>query len=96
MGLISRARDFLVRDQASRHRAEGDAPADASMAQSRPTGGEPDPDAPDTHSTTGTTESGSFVGRATGDDAGVDEKSGAEMRAEHERSQRSDAPDDTD
>lgn len=39
-------------------------------AQTRPIGGVPDPEAPDTHSTTGTTPSGTFVGRASGDDQG--------------------------
>lgn len=51
-------------------------------AQTRPTGGVPDPEAPDTHSTTGTTPNGTFVGRASGDDPGEVE-SPAQRRAEH-------------
>lgn len=39
-------------------------------AQTRPTGGVADPEAPDTHSTTGTTPNDTFVGRVSGDDPG--------------------------
>jgi hypothetical protein len=53
------------------------------VAGTRATGGVPDDDAPDSHSTTGTTPNQSFVGRASGDDPGDAEKSGAEIRAEH-------------
>lgn len=44
------------------------------------TGGVPT-DSPDAHSTTGTTPSGTFVGRGSGDDAGYLE-TGAEKRAD--------------
>lgn len=60
---------------------------------SRPVGGVAKPEAPDTHSTTGTTPSGTFVGRAGGDDAGSAEPDGAEIRArERARRQANDAP----
>lgn len=45
-------------------------------AQTRPTGGVADTDAPDTHSTTGTTPNESFVGRVGGDDPGEVEAPG--------------------
>jgi|SRR5690625_3827674 len=45
-------------------------------AQTRPTGGVADTDAPDTHSTTGTTPNESFVGRVGGDDPGEVESLG--------------------
>lgn len=86
MPLFSRIRGLLGRDRASRQMGESDAPADTSMARARPTGGAPDSEAPDTHSTTGTTSSGTFVGQATGDEAGDTQASGAERRAEHEKS----------
>lgn len=62
---------------------EADTPADPQSARTRATGGVPEPEAKDTHSTTGTTPSETFVGRASGDDAGEPEQSGAEARAEH-------------
>lgn len=54
---------------------EDDVPVDPALANSRATGGDPDAvDSgiryPDSHSTTGTTVSGEFVGRASGDDPG--------------------------
>ena len=51
------------------------------------TGGEPDPSAPDAHSTTGTTPKGSFVGRAAGQDVGYLE-TGSERRAAAQESGR--------
>ena len=50
-------------------------------ARSRDTGGVPDAAAPDQHSSTGTTPNDTFVGRASGQDAGYLE-TGAERRAE--------------
>lgn len=51
------------------------------------------PDANDTHSTTGTTPSGIFVGRAGGDDAGSVGPDGAEIRArEHSRRKGNESP----
>ncbi len=62
--------------------AESDLPADKHVASSRDTGGVPDEDAPDQASTTGTTLNEEFVGRVAGQDAGFDEETGAETRAE--------------
>lgn len=61
--------------------SETDVTADDAHAGTRPQGGEPDPYASDQHSTTGTTPSGSFVGRASGDDVGYADETGAERRA---------------
>ncbi len=61
---------------------EGDAPADTDVAMSRDTGGDPNGG---TQSTTGTGESGSFVGRVAGLDEGYAGETGAEARAEAER-----------
>lgn len=60
---------------------ERDAPADLGSARSRATGGVAGEDAPDTHSTTGTTPNDTFVGRAGGDDPGYAGTTGAEERA---------------
>lgn len=70
MAIWSKLWRRLRRDRAARHLGEHDAPADTGSARTRATGGVPDPDASDTHSTTGTTPSGPFVGRAGGDDPG--------------------------
>jgi hypothetical protein len=48
-----------------------------------------EPPTPDRHSTTGTSESGTFVGQASGEDAGYLE-TGAEHRARHSGSSGSD------
>ena len=60
---------------------EDDVDRDDAQALSRATGGVPDPGAPDQHSTTGTTESGEFVGRVQGQDVGYAGETGAERRA---------------
>ncbi|MEN3357719.1 MAG: hypothetical protein V7637_1701 [Mycobacteriales bacterium] len=65
-----------------RENTEADVPADKAVARTRETGGDPDPDAPDQASTTGTTPSETFVGRVGGDDPGYAEETGAEARAE--------------
>jgi hypothetical protein len=63
---------------------EDDVDRDDAEALSRASGGAPS-DAPDAPGTTGTGESGSFVGRvAGGDDPGEVGESGAERRAEAE------------
>jgi hypothetical protein len=62
-------------------RGESDVDDDAAVAGSRVGGGDPDEDASDANSTTGTTPSGEFVGRAGGVDTGYDEETGAEARA---------------
>jgi len=66
-------------------RSESDVPLDDAVANSRQTGGDEPNGEPDTHSTTGTTDSGEFVGRVAGQDATDVGESGAEARAEAER-----------
>lgn len=78
-----------------RRKPESDAPADPAVARSRETGGEHNPGYPDQHTTTGTTPSGSFVGRVTGEDAGAAEESGAERRAAARREQDEDSGKDS-
>lgn len=80
MGVLTRLVE-IVRGRPNQP-GEADAPAGLDSSPTRATGGEPDPAADDTHSTTGTTESGPFVGRASGDDAGDVGVSGAEARAQ--------------
>jgi hypothetical protein len=62
-------------------KAEDDVQADPARANSRETGGVEDPDAADQGSTTGTTPSGEYVGRVSGQDVGAAEEQGAERRA---------------
>jgi hypothetical protein len=57
---------------------------DEATAGTRATGGVADSGADDPNSTTGTTPNETFVGRASGDEAGEAETSGAEKRAEWE------------
>lgn len=64
---------------------ESDVDRDDAQALSRASGGVPDDEQADQHSTTGTTPSGEFVGRASGDDPGYEERTGAEARAEADR-----------
>lgn len=68
-----------------RKKPETDVPLDTAVASSRARGGVPDAAAPDQGSTTGTTQSGEFVGRLAGDDPGEFGESGAERRAEAAR-----------
>lgn len=84
MSLISRLFEVVKRDRAGRELGETDAPGNTDTARSRATGGVPDSDAGDTHSTTGTTPNDGFVGRASGDEAAEDGPSGAEVRAGEE------------
>jgi hypothetical protein len=63
------------------HPGEDDIDLDDGQARSRATGGGPS-DEPDAESTTGTGESGTFVGRVSGQDVGYAEETGAERRAE--------------
>lgn len=60
---------------------EDDVDRDDAQALSRATGGVPDPEASDQGSTTGTTDSGEFVGRVSGQDVGYAGETGAERRA---------------
>ena len=59
---------------------EDDVDPDDGQALSRATGGV-DGDEPDAGSTTGTGESGTFVGRVSGQDVGYAGETGAERRA---------------
>jgi hypothetical protein len=61
---------------------ESDVHADQRVARSRDTGGRTPHGEPDEHSTTGTSENETYVGRVSGDEAGGGEESGAEARAE--------------
>ncbi len=67
---------------------DGDAPPDTGVAASRVTGGVENPRHPDQQSTTGTTPDESYVGRVAGDDVGYAGETGAEVRAEAERTGR--------
>ncbi len=79
MGLL----DWLRRDRTARRRGEMDAPA--MNAGPRKTGGtDADLGTQDKHSTTGATESGEFVGRAGGDEAGEDGAEGPGTRQQQE------------
>jgi len=64
--------------------AETDVDLDDAQALSRPTGGG-DTDDPDAASTTGTGQSGEFVGRVSGQDVGYAGETGAERRAAAEQ-----------
>jgi hypothetical protein len=66
-------------DVGTRRRGEGDAHTDPDNG-SRATGGVPQPGAMDQNSTTGTTPSEEFVGRAGGDETGDVGLSGGEGR----------------
>jgi hypothetical protein len=63
-------------------KAEPDTESDPARANSRDTGGVEDSSKPDQGSTTGTTPDDEFVGRVAGSDAGYEEETGAERRAE--------------
>ena len=68
-----------------RHKSsERDVEPDENVARTRETGGEPDPDQPDQHTTTGTTPNETFVGRVAGQDVGYAGETGAERRAEQD------------
>jgi hypothetical protein len=60
---------------------ERDVEPDEGVAASRETGGVPNLDHPDQHTTTGTTPNEEFVGRAAGQDVGYAGETGAEARA---------------
>jgi hypothetical protein len=61
--------------------AERDVEPDEGVAISRETGGVPNPEHPDQHTSTGTTPNEEFVGRAAGQDVGYAGETGAERRA---------------
>jgi len=60
--------------------AESDVSDDEAEATGRPTGGDPDVDGGDSETTTGSGESGVFVGRTAGQDEGYAGQTGAEAR----------------
>jgi hypothetical protein len=75
--MMERLRALLRRPKTSE-----DVESDTAVARSRETGGETDETGSPT--TTGTGRNEEFVGRVAGDEAGADEESGAEARAERE------------
>jgi len=80
MGWIQKLAELVSNDRGTRRRGEADAPTDPANG-SRETGGGPDVGTMDKHSTTGTTSSDTFVGRAGGDETGDVGLSGGEARA---------------
>jgi hypothetical protein len=68
------------------HGAESDVPGDEAEATGRPTGGDPDVEGGDNGATTGSGESGVFVGRTAGQDEGYAGQTGAEARGADESS----------
>jgi hypothetical protein len=80
MSFFERITSLVSRDRTARRRGEEDAPADPANAGARDTGGGSDVDSMDRNSTTGTTDSGEFVGRAGGDETGDVGLSGGEAR----------------
>ncbi|MDQ3714727.1 MAG: hypothetical protein M3381_01560 [Actinomycetota bacterium] len=64
--------------------AESDVPDDDAQASGRPTGGDPETDGGDSEATTGSGESGVFVGRTAGQDEGYAGQTGAEARGADE------------
>lgn len=90
MAFWQRMKDRITDRQASSTPGEADSPTDPAVAGARATGGAADPDADDPNSTTGTTDSGSFVGRASSDEVGDVGESGGEKRARWEQQGRPD------
>jgi hypothetical protein len=76
--LIDKLRDTFR----ARSAAERDAPAEQGEPVSRETGGGSDVSTQDTNSSTGTTENETFVGRASGDEAGDVGESGSDRRSD--------------
>ncbi len=75
-------KNLFVRDREMRRRGESDAPTDPAHG-TRPVGGGPDVGTMDKNSTTGTTQSDEYVGRAGGDETGDVGLSGGEARSGH-------------
>jgi len=82
MSWLNRIRDAVGGTRKARDLSEDDAPADMGTARSRDTGGVPDSGALDPHSTTGTTDSDTFVGRASGDVSGDSGTTGTDVRGD--------------
>lgn len=89
MSWITQLKDTLSRKREGHQLSEDDAPADTGPAASRATGGdkvdEQNADDNDLHSTTGTSENETFVGRVSGADEGYAGLTGAEARADADR-----------
>ncbi|MQA62823.1 MAG: hypothetical protein GEU86_15335 [Actinophytocola sp.] len=66
-------------------RRESDVEDDPAAARTRESGGEPGHHDDDAAASTGPGESGTFVGRVAGQDAGAGEHTGAEARSDDER-----------
>jgi hypothetical protein len=79
MSWIQKLTELVSRDRTMRDRGENDAPTDPAHG-TRETGGGPDIGTMDKHSTSGTTTSESYVGRAGGDETGDVGLSGGEAR----------------
>jgi hypothetical protein len=75
-------------------KGESDTASDPQVAGARQTGGVPDDAAADQASTTGTTETPEYVGRIAGDDVGYAGETGAERRAEADRTSNGTIEDD--
>jgi len=73
---------LFTRDRRARKQGEEDAPTEPGTDAARPTGGGSDAPTQDRHSTTGTTSSETFVGRAGSDETGDTGVSGAEARGD--------------
>ena len=71
----------MVKSMQPKPHSEPDVPADPAQAELRVTGGDPAAEEPDAEGTTGTGESGEFVGRTSGQDVGYAGETGAERRA---------------
>jgi hypothetical protein len=80
MGFLQKLTGLVSSDRRMRERGEDDAPTDPANG-TRETGGGPDIGTMDKNSSTGTTESETFVGRAGGDETGDVGLSGGEARA---------------
>ncbi|MEP6852397.1 MAG: hypothetical protein ABJA87_07060 [bacterium] len=74
---LDRADDGPADDESG----ESDTSTDSHVAGSRATGGVVDESAQDQGSTTGSTPSGEYVGRVSGQDVGYSGETGAEARA---------------
>ena len=85
MAFWQRMKDQVSERSFSSTPGEKDSPTDSAVAGTRATGGAADAGADDPNSTTGTTESDTFVGRASGDEVGDVGESGAEKRARWEQ-----------
>ena len=77
-----KAATLFTRDRHAGAQGEEDAPTEPGTDAARPTVGRSDVPTQDSHSTTGTTSSETFVGRAGSDETGDTGVSGAEARGD--------------